>query len=173
MAAGSGACTLLFYGVIRNGVWDPAFAMNGLLGGMVATCSGVNVYDSWAAILVGIFGAWGFYIQVWLFEYYFHIDDPLNASALHQGSGIVGMLFVGFFANDKYVGGDMDKAGIFFGGNGKQLGYQMYGVLVYFAWAFGTSMLLFGALRAMGWLRVSREVELMGMGKFLAANLRQ
>ena len=56
------------------------------------------------------------------------------------------------------------QAGIFFGGTGKQLGYQLYGVIVYFAWAFGTSMLLFGALRVAGWLRVSREVEIMGMG---------
>lgn len=162
LAAGSGACTLLFYGVVRNGVWDPAFAMNGLLGGMVATCSGVNVYDSWVAILIGVLGAWGFYVQVWVFEWFLFIDDPLNASALHMGSGIIGMVAVGFFANDKYVA-TKEEAGIFYGGTGKQLGYQLYGTVVYFCWAFGMSVLLFGALRAMGWFRVSKEVEIMGM----------
>lgn len=63
---------------------------------MVATCSGVNVYDSWIAVVIGILGAGGFYLQAWLFENKFHIDDPLNASALHMGSGIVGMIAVGF-----------------------------------------------------------------------------
>lgn len=162
LAAGSGPCSLLFYGVIRNGVWDPAFAMNGLLGGMVATCSGVNVYDSWVAILIGILGAWGFYVQVWVSEWFLFIDDPLNASALHMGSGMIGMLAVGFFANDKYVE-SKEQAGIFYGGTGKQLGYQVYGTIVYFCWSFGMSVLLFGALRVMGRLRVSKEVEIMGM----------
>lgn len=162
LAGSAGACFLLFYGVVRNGSWDPAFAMNGLLGGMVATCSGVNVYDSWAALLIGILGAIGFYIQAWLFENKLRIDDPLNAAPLHMGCGIVGMLGVGFLANDKYVD-SKDEAGIFFGGNGKQLGYQIYGVVVYFCWSFGTCVGLFYVLKVMGWLRVSEEVERMGM----------
>ncbi|KAL7572408.1 hypothetical protein ACA910_006588 [Epithemia clementina (nom. ined.)] len=162
LAAASGGCALLFYGVLRNGVWDPAFAMNGLLGGMVASCSGVNVFDTWSAIIVGILGALGFYVQVWVFETKLRIDDPLNASPLHMGSGIMGMLAVGFLANDKYVA-SADEAGLFFGGNGKQLGYQVYGTIVYFAWAFGTSALLFYGLKLKGWLRVSEEAELMGM----------
>ncbi|KAL7564741.1 hypothetical protein ACA910_010152 [Epithemia clementina (nom. ined.)] len=103
LAATSGGCALLFYGVLCNSVWDPAFAMNGLLGGMVASCSGVNVFDTWSAIIVGMLGALGFYVQVWVFETILQIDDPLNASPLHMGSGITGMLAVGFLANDKYV----------------------------------------------------------------------
>mmetsp|Transcript_13245 Transcript_13245/g.25398 ORF Transcript_13245/g.25398 Transcript_13245/m.25398 type:complete len:144 (-) Transcript_13245:123-554(-) len=79
-------------------------------------------------------------------------------------NGIVGMVFVGFFANDKYVE-TKDQAGIFYGHTGKQLRCQIYGTIAYFAWAFGTSALLFGALRAMDCLRVPREVELMGMGE--------
>ncbi|KAL7568902.1 hypothetical protein ACA910_015549 [Epithemia clementina (nom. ined.)] len=103
LAAASGGCALLFYGVLRNGVWDPAFAMNGLLGGMVASCSGVNVFDTWSAIIVGILGALGFYVQVWVFETKLRIDDPLNASPLHMGSGIMGMLAVGFLAMTRWL----------------------------------------------------------------------
>lgn len=128
----------------------------------MATCSGVNVYDSWIAVVIGILGAGGFYVQAWLFENKLHIDDPLNASALHMGSGIVGMLAVAFLANPRYLA-DPSQAGIFYGGNGLQLGYQIYGVVVYFLWSFGVSGIMFWCLNRMGWFRVSKEVELMGM----------
>lgn len=129
---------------------------------MVATCSGVNVYDSWIAVVIGLLGAAGFYVQAWLFENKLFIDDPLNASALHMGSGIVGMIAVAFLANPKYLA-DPSQAGIFYGGNGKQLGFQIYGVIVYFLWAFGVSGMMFWCLNRLGWFRVSEEVERMGM----------
>ena len=73
------------------------------------------------------------------------------------------MLSVGFFANGKYVDNDPDRMGIFYGGNGKQLGYQLYGMVVYFLWATVTSSIMFWSLNRLGWLRVSEEVERMGM----------
>lgn len=163
LAGSAGAFVSLLWGLWRFGTWDMAYAVNGLLGGMVATCSGVNVYDPWIGVCVGILGAAGTYAQIWLFESVLHIDDPLNASAVHQGAGIVGLISVGFFANSAYVDNDADRAGVFYGGNGKQLGYQLYGLVVYFAWAFGTSSIMFFALSRAGWLRVSEEVERMGM----------
>jgi hypothetical protein len=43
--------------------------MNGLLAGMVATCSRCNSYcDIWVSTLVGFFGAFGYFCQDWLFE---------------------------------------------------------------------------------------------------------
>jgi Ammonium Transporter Family len=105
----------------------------------------------------------GYYFQFLLFEYVLFIDDPLNAAPLHMGAGIVGMLCVGFFANPDYVEDDPSRSGIVYGGNGMQLGYQLYGTVVYFVWSFGTSTILFYALHRMDWLRVSKEVELMGM----------
>jgi Amt family ammonium transporter len=163
LAGASGACTLLLFAIWKLKHWNMAFAMNGLLGGMVATCSGVNVYDTWIAVVIGILGAAGFYVQDWLFENVLHIDDPLGASALHMGSGMVGLISVGFFANSVYVDDDPNRAGVFYGGNGKQLGYQLYGLVVYFAWAFGVSSIMFWGLNRLGWLRISEEMELMGI----------
>jgi ammonia channel protein AmtB len=135
--------------------------MNGLLSGMVASCSGCNVYAPWAAILVGIGGAFSFFFQNWLFEYILHIDDPLGAAALHMGAGTFGLLMVGFFADSQFT--TDDHVGIFYGGNGKQLGWQLAAFCVYFFWSFGTCSLIFYPLKRFGMLRVSEEVERMGM----------
>ena len=79
---------------------------------------------------------------------------------------MVGLICVGFLASDEYVDGDKDMAGIFYGGNGKQLGYQLYGLVVYFAWSFTLCYGLFYGLNSLGWLRVSEEVEQMGMDEY-------
>jgi Amt family ammonium transporter len=163
MLAGSSGClTLLFFGVIRFGCWDLKLAINGLLSGMVASCSGCNVIDPWAALLVGFLGAFGYYGQVYLFEHVLRIDDPLGASAVHQAAGAVGLITTAFLANSDHVDNE-DQAGIFYGGNGKQLGYQIMGLCCYFGWSFGTCAILFKSMDLMGILRVSAEVELQGM----------
>ena len=135
--------------------------MNGLLSGMVASCSGCNVYAPWASIPVGALGAFAFNFQNYLFEYVFHIDDPLGASAIHMGAGLVGVLSVGFFASSEFTEGD--AVGVFYGGSGKQLLWQLADVLTNFTWSFVTVGAVFMALRMAGMLRVSEEVELMGM----------
>jgi ammonium transporter, Amt family len=127
----------------------------------VAVCSGANAIDPWASILVGILGAAATQLQIIAFENYLFIDDPLNASAVHFAAGGVSMLFPAFMANPDYTG--EDKAGIFYGGEWKFLGHQMYGMVVYSVWTLGTSGLLFFALNQMGWFRVSEQEELVGV----------
>jgi ammonium transporter, Amt family len=163
MLAGSSGClALLFYGAFRTGHWDLKLAMNGLLSGMVASCSGCNVMTPWASIVTGIAGAAGYYFQNWLFEFVLHIDDPVGASAVHMGAGIVGVIVPAFLAHSDWTTGP-DQAGIFYGGTGKQLGWQIFAVVVYFVWAFGTCSIIFFTLDKFGMLRVSAEVELAGM----------
>lgn len=158
----SGSLFLLFFGAWYYKYWDMKLAMNGLLAGMVASCSGVNVYDPWAAVVVGIVGAFSYFVQNYLWEYVLHIDDPVGAAPLHMGAGIAGLLCVGFLAQSDYTEGE-DQAGIFYGGNGKQLGWQILAAIIYFAWAFGTCSIIFYSLKRLGMLRVSEEVELCGM----------
>ena len=162
LAGVSGSLFLLFFGAVLYKYWDMKLAMNGLLAGMVATCSGCNLYDPWAGVVVGIVGSIAYFVQNYLFEYVVHIDDPLGAAALHMGAGIAGLLCVGFLAQSKYTDGE-DQAGIFYGGNGKQLGWQILAAIIYFAWAFGTCSIIFYSLKRLGMLRVSEEVELSGM----------
>lgn len=113
------------------------------------------------------------------------VDDPLGASSLHYGPGIVGMIAVGFFGekvitdNTYGCGGygawrgynlslSSDElcpnyTGLFMGGNGTQLGYQLVAILVYTVYGFITCGLLFGSMKMCGILRVSPEDEKKGL----------
>eukprot|EP00549_Striatella_unipunctata_P007703 CAMPEP_0118701394 /NCGR_PEP_ID=MMETSP0800-20121206/17226_1 /TAXON_ID=210618 ORGANISM="Striatella unipunctata, Strain CCMP2910" /NCGR_SAMPLE_ID=MMETSP0800 /ASSEMBLY_ACC=CAM_ASM_000638 /LENGTH=460 /DNA_ID=CAMNT_0006602309 /DNA_START=45 /DNA_END=1427 /DNA_ORIENTATION=- len=164
LGGAAGSFTLLIWGFYANGVWDLTYPINGLLAGMIGTCSGANVLDPWAAFILGILAAVGCQLQILLFENVLFIDDPLGASAVHYAGGMVGMIYAAFLKNPKYTGDtDPDLIGIFYGGNGKLLGYAFYGIIVYSAWAFGTSGVLFFSLNKIGWLRVSEEEEAEGM----------
>jgi len=61
-------------------------SLNGLLAGMIATCSCCNVIEVWASLIVGTTGAAVYYMQSYVTEHYFHVDDPLDAAALHMVS---------------------------------------------------------------------------------------
>lgn len=97
-----------------------------------------------------------------LFEHILHIDDPLNASAVHLGAGGMGMLTVAFLADPDLTGGG-DFTGLFYGGPGKFLGNQIYGMVVYSAWTICTSGIMFAGLKFMGWFRVDEEEEDIGV----------
>jgi ammonia channel protein AmtB len=101
--------------------------------------------------------------QVMFFENYAFIDDPLNASAVHLGAGAMGMLGAAFFANPEYVGENF--TGIFYGGSWKFLGYQIMGMAAYGSWTLVTTGAMFYSMKAIGWLRVSDEEELIGVDK--------
>jgi len=64
------------------------------------------------------------------------IDDPLAAAPMHGVCGALGVLFVGFMAKQSYVTEvygerpDGYGQGVFYGGNGRQLGAQVTGALL-------------------------------------------
>ena len=128
----------------------------------VSIYSGVLHYHVWMAIPVGILGALGFYIQDLLFEHVLFIDDPLGASALHMGAGIMGVLAPAFLAHPDFT--PASQVGIFYGGSANILGWQIGACLVYGLWGFwATAILAFWPLSACGVLRVSEEHELKGL----------
>jgi ammonia channel protein AmtB len=164
LGGASGCLTLLFYGIYftKEKNIDLGLSMNGLLGGMVATCSGVGYYDPWVGLVVGSTGSLVYYALAWFMEFKLRIDDPLGAAPLHLGCGAWGMIMAGFFANSAYVV-DPKHAGIFYGGDGTQLGWQILGVVTDFSWTMATCSLMFWTMNYFGIFRVSKEAELMGM----------
>ena len=125
------------------GHFDLRSTMNGLLGGLVAISSSCGVVEPWAGVVIGVLAAITYTHASRLFEY-LHIDDPLDAAAVHGACGTLGSICVGLFMSetgfkDGYFRLDQDGYGLFYGGGLKQLGVQTVGVITVILWSMVTS----------------------------------
>jgi Amt family ammonium transporter len=145
-AAGSGATAL--WTKIRFGKPDMAMTLNGCLAGLVGITAGcANVSPLSALIIGGISGV--IVTESVLFFDRIKIDDPVGAVSVHGVCGAWGTLAAGLFD----VGGfSMSTVWV-----------QLVGIGAAFAWAFGTSLVVFMALKAILGVRVSEEEELAGL----------
>jgi len=164
LGAATGGMTVLFVNKFAlKQPWSFLMTLNGALAGMVALCAGCNLYEPWAALIVGGLGGLGFMI-IHFGMLKLKLDDPLDAVGVHGGGGIAGLLCVPWFM---YVGLEPGMRGIFWDGHTshpwKVLGFQIGGGLVITAWAFVWSLILFGSLKMAGILRVGTEDEFKGM----------
>lgn len=81
---------------------------------------------------------------------------------MHGITGIVGSIAIGFCASSEVNPGVLD--GIFYGGDGTQLWYQLIAVGVCGAWAALWTLLICWVVEAcMGGFRVSEDEERMGL----------
>ena len=130
---------------------------------MVSLCAGCNLYEPWAALIVGGCAGIGFMV-VHFVMLYLKLDDPVDAVAVHGGGGLVGILAVPWFM---YVGLETGERGIFWDGHASVpwlvLGYNIAGAIVIMLWSAFWSILLFGSLYFLKMLRVSTDDEFKGM----------
>lgn len=94
------------------------------------------------------------------------IDDPLDSSAVHLGSGILGSIMVAFVANPKHVYALTGSpcGGVFYGHMGwLQLGLQLLALAVVIVFAGGLAWIMFWLLNKKGLLRVDQTTELAGI----------
>ena len=82
------------------------------------------------------------------------------AVAVHGACGFWGVFATGLFSASDYAYGS--GAGLFYG-SGNALGVAIVFLLATIAWVCSLSFLMFFALKKMGLLRVSAEVEAAGM----------
>jgi len=181
----SGGCTGVLIGYVQSKgkIISLEHTMNGILCGMVVCCSCCAIVEIWAVVFfISPTATVVFYaLQDLMVKY--QIDDPLGASTLHWGPGLVGMFANGFFARPYYVDiiygdatrgcpdypwareGDSceDYYGIFYGGTGKQLGWQIFGAIVYTVYGVVSCGIMFYGLKWCGLLRISRKDEELGM----------
>jgi Amt family ammonium transporter len=161
------ALTTLFGKRLLSGHWNVTDVCNGLLGGFAAITAGCSVVEPWAAIVCGFVASLvliGCNKLAELLKY----DDPLEAAQLHGGCGAWGLIFVGLFANKKYVNEVYGASpgrhyGLLMGGGGKLLGAQLVQILVIVGWVSATMGTLFFILKKLNLLRISEEDEMKGM----------
>lgn len=76
--------------------WDIPTCCNGILVGCVAVTGACDRCENWAAIIIGIIGAF-VYIGACKFLEKIGVDDPVEAFCVHGAGGAWGLIAVAFF----------------------------------------------------------------------------
>jgi Amt family ammonium transporter len=153
MSAAGGALAGMITTWIMFGKPDVSFTLNGALAGLVgitAGCDGVSVPG---ALAIGLISGVLVVFSCLLIEQC-RIDDPVGASSVHGTCGVWGTLAVGLFNT---------SSGLFYTWDPSQLITQAIGCAAIFVWAFGTSFIVFMAIKFTLGLRVSEQEELEGL----------
>jgi len=148
MAAGAiGASALALY---KTGKVDTLYVANGMLAGLVGITSNTNIITWPAALLIG--GLAGAQLPV-VFEFVekrLNIDDVCAVFPVHGSAGVLGALLVAV-PGLTVPSASVDPVA------------QIVGVAVIAGWTVLATAVVFGALKAAGQIRVSREHELEGL----------
>lgn len=126
---------------------------NGALGGLVAITAGSDMLTPVSSILVGMIAGIVVVMASMLLQK-LKIDDAVNAVPIHGFGGVCGVLLCPLFAAPEYLN---------YSSRLTQFGVQSLGVAINFAWAFGTSLLVFFIINKIIGLRVAPEEEAKGL----------
>ncbi|MGB7416278.1 MAG: ammonium transporter [Thermosynechococcaceae cyanobacterium] len=154
MAGVAGMITAAILSWLQHKHLEVEFLINGTLAGLVAVTACCHVVSTPLAFVVGGTGA----AVALLVSYgltHWHIDDAVDAIAVHGGGGAWGTLCVGLFGQLNEMGTGLNR--------GSQLLVQLLGIGVCFAWAFGLSWLVLKGVNHFLPLRVTAEDEIMGL----------
>ena len=170
-AATSGICTVVWGKVWGDRIICPTLGNNGILAGLVGITAGCAVVEPETAIVIGFISSIVYTLASKALIFY-RIDDVVDCVPVHLCCGIWGTLAAGLFAtaeNYKMAYGDFGvdtPCGLFYtcnGNAGKQFGAQLVFILAVIGWVGTLSFILFFTLKRTGNLRVTKEVEHLGL----------
>ena len=144
MAAAGGVVAGLVTARLLFGKADLTMALNGALAGLVAiTAEPLAPTPLWATIVGAIGGIIVVFSIITLDK--IKIDDPVGAISVHGEVGMWGLLAVPLSNGDAtYVA-------------------QLTGLATIFVWTFGTSLIVWGIIKAVMGIRVTEEEEYAGV----------
>lgn len=130
---------------------DAGFTHNGALAGLVAVCAGSDIYHPVAALAVGAIAG-----VIFVFGFQFEteklkIDDVLGVWPLHGLCGTWGGLAAGIFGLEAFGGA-----------GGVSFVSQLIPTLFQIALSLGVSFLVYGVLKAVSGIRLTKQQEMMG-----------
>jgi len=170
LGASIAACVALLFVFARTGKWDLPAALNGSLAGLVAVTAGCGFIAPLPAVIIGFVAGFIVILVAELIDK-LRIDDPVGAFAVHGACGIWGIIAVGLFAQPQLLfsgpfaaGGEYaGQGGLFITGDLNLLIAQLIGSGSTIVWCAVTSVVMFGALKAVGRLRVNRVADEIGI----------
>lgn len=122
---------------------DLSMSLNGMLAGLVGITAGADSIAPWAAVLVGFIAGVLVVLSVLVLDKA-KIDDPVGAVSVHGICGTWGTLAVGIFGSGAFL-------------------TQLIGTVSISVFAFISSLIIFGVVKAVFGLRVSAEEEEEGL----------
>ena len=145
MAAAGGVIGALVMSKIKFGKADLTMMLNGALAGLVAITAEPLTPSALEATLIGLVGGIIVVLAILVIDAKFKIDDPVGAISVHGVVGIFGLIAVTFTNPDASIVA------------------QLTGIGVIFAWVFGTSLIVWGIIKAVMGIRVTEEEEYEGV----------
>jgi Amt family ammonium transporter len=143
-AAAGGLIGALLLARILFGKADLTMALNGALAGLVAITAEPSTPTPLQATIFGAIGGVLVVLSILALDK-LKIDDPVGAISVHGTVGLLGLLLVPI-TND-----------------GASFSGQLIGAATIFVWVFGTSTLVWLALKATMGIRVTEEEEYQGV----------
>src|SRR5437763_1327341 len=169
LAACAAGLAAMFFAYPRAHKWDTGISINGFLAGLVAITCPCYWVSPFGAICIGAIASVVMVLAVDFVEW-LRVDDPIGAVAVHGACGIFGTISLGLFATGHYglpgaTGADTSVTveGLFYGGGAKQLGVQILGSAVVTVATLGVALIVMFAVKSLGVLRISEEVEIGGI----------
>jgi Amt family ammonium transporter len=144
MAAAGGLVAALLLARILFGKADLTMALNGALAGLVAITAEPSTPTPLIATVIGACGGLIVVASILALDK-LKIDDPVGAISVHGVVGLFGLLVV-----------PLTNPAAKFGG-------QILGAATIFIWVFGTSLLVWLAIKAVMGVRVTEEEEFEGV----------
>jgi len=162
LAAAAGVIGALLTAQRKTGFIDIGMAGNGAIGALVAITAPSGYVEAWAAIPIGFIA--GIIVPLGVYAIDKKLDDPVGALTAHGLCGVWGTLSCGIFTSTRLAEFNaVGKPGLLYSGSFHQLGSQVLGIVVVFAFVFVTSYAVFWAIKKTYGLRVSAEEEDAGL----------
>ena len=136
-----------------TGSYSVVYALSSTLAGLVSIGASCTIVKPWAAIIIGVIGAF-IYVASSRFLKSVRLDDPMDAAAIHGFTGIWGLLAAGLFGWADLLDPTSDAIA-----TGRQFGMQLLGGLIIAAWTVATSGILFFLLNRTIGLRDPAETD--------------
>ena len=152
-AAATGILGWLVVEKIRNGKPTAVGAASGAVSGLVAiTPACANLTPAWALLLGAVTGVVCAIAVDWKFRLGY--DDSLDVVGIHLVGGMIGTLYLGFFASE---------TGLFVGGDARQLAVQVIAVLAVMLYSFVAAWVIGLVIQKTIGFRITSEDELAGI----------
>jgi Amt family ammonium transporter len=114
-------------------------AVTGAVAGLATITPCAGFVDTYAAVVIG--GLAGLICHLALrLKQLLRLDDALDVIAVHLVGGVLGTFLLGFFG-DKSVN-PIGANGVFYGGGGHLLGWQVLAIVVVIAYSFGLTWVI-------------------------------